>query len=76
VVNFSEDLFYFLRTHYTFGNILFWTFGQILYVLPPPKKKRMFCSPTVTRSCSVSRWSILWMLLQWNLKNHTLFWCS
>jgi len=32
--------YFFWRTHYTFGNILFWTFGQIL---PPPK---LFCSPT------------------------------
>jgi len=31
---------FFWRTHYTFGNILFKTFGQIF---PTPK---LFCSPT------------------------------
>jgi len=33
-----------LRTHYIFGNILFWTFGQILRA-PPSGTGQILCAP-------------------------------
>jgi len=35
---------FFWRTHYTFGNILFWTFGQMHRVPPSPE---LLCTPSI-----------------------------